>query len=66
MSERAEFTCPRCMERNYISEDALLHDREITFECANCGRVVTVHNDVPDAMDKLIRSIKGEIGKAEE
>jgi predicted RNA-binding Zn-ribbon protein involved in translation (DUF1610 family) len=52
MSDDAEFACPRCMERVRVSDDALLNEREISFECANCGKAFTVHNSVPDAMEK--------------
>ena len=62
MFDRAEFICPRCMEKNQIGDDALLHDREITFDCANCGKVVAVHNGVPDAIDNHFRSLRNGIG----
>lgn len=66
MSDSAEFTCPRCMERVQVSDDALLHDREITFECENCGKLATIYNGVPDAMEKHIRLLKDEIDKPDE
>ena len=62
MFDRVEFICPRCMEKNQISDDALLHDREITFACANCRKVVAVQNGVPDAIDNHFRSLRSEIG----
>lgn len=63
MSDAFQFACPRCFERMRVSDETILHERQIGFTCPHCGEEFTVENRMPDLMVKHFLALKQEIRK---